>query len=141
MMDGKRKYKIEASFTVEAAYVCPLMFFLIFTVLWFAFTLHDRVAVDAWSVSAAEEARMALQYGKIPHSDKIYKNGFNDKEGRELLEDLAADRTELDGICMSNPKPQVSTELEKTSLSIGVILNEKEPFGVLTKGLLGKTLL
>ena len=131
----KERYRLDASFTVEAAYVCPLMFFLIFTVLWMAFSLHDRLVLDAWSAEAAEEARMALQYGKIPHSEQIYKDGFNDKEGRELLSQLAADRSVLDGICMSAPKLEVSTKLEKNSLSVGVKIKGKDEYGTIVSGL------
>ena len=126
------KYKLRASFTVEAAYVCPLMFFLIFTVLWMAFTLHDRLAADAWSAEAAEEARMALQYGKIPYSDNIYVEGFNDKEGKEILSLLAADRETLGERCMSNSKMSVSTGLDGQSLTVGVDIEGRKAFGMLS---------
>ena len=128
------KYKLKASFTVEAAYVCPLMFLLIFSVLHMAFSLHDRLAVDAWSAAAAEEARMALQYGKIPYSEDIYKEGFNDNEGRQLLKLLATDRKGLDGICMSGPLLTVSTELKKNSLTVGVDIKGKEAIYLENRG-------
>ena len=85
-------FEAEASFTLEATFLVPLVFFLLFTVIWYSFFLHDRIAADAWAAYTAEECRMGAQYGRAPYSGNIELDGYKGEDGREKMLDRIKDK-------------------------------------------------
>lgn len=86
-MVKENKTKLEASYTVEATIIIPLMFFLLFTVIRYAFLLHDELIAEAGTAHAAEEGRMAMQYGRLPYGGGIIREGFEDGDSIDKLTD------------------------------------------------------
>lgn len=74
---GKR---VEGTYTLESAYVVPIILLVLFTVIFYVFYLHDILLADAWAAHLAEEGRMAVTYGRIPFSASIYTEGFEDED-------------------------------------------------------------
>ncbi len=82
------KFEKEASFTLEAAYIIPMVFIMLFCVMWFGFRLHDMIVLKAWENMLTEEARMAVQYKRIPYENTINPEDMEDEDCRENLCDL-----------------------------------------------------
>lgn len=83
-----KKYCLKASYTVEAAYIVPLIMFVLLTIISVNFHLHDVMVSDVWAAHLAEEARMAVSYRRIPFQTVLYFEGFDNADDYEIVEQL-----------------------------------------------------
>lgn len=83
-----KKYYLKASYTIEAAYIVPLIMFVLLTIISVNFHLHDVMVSDVWAAHLAEEARMAVSYRRIPFQTVLYFEGFDESEDYEIVEQL-----------------------------------------------------
>lgn len=63
-INHKKKFYLEAQYTVEMAFLFPLIFFLLFLLLYFNFYLHDRLCLLAVADQAAEGVITEESYQK-----------------------------------------------------------------------------
>ncbi len=87
----KRMFQIfekEASFTLEAAYITPIIIIMLFCVMWFGLRFHDIIVIKAWENMLTEEARMAVQYKRIPYENTVNPEDMKDEECRDNLCEL-----------------------------------------------------
>lgn len=131
-----KKWKTAASYTVEASFVVPILFFILFTVIHFTFRLHDNIIADAEAAHAAEEGRMAISYGKLPFGSKINKSGFEDEESREYAEKLIKnDLRDSVGQMMLSDILYADAELDGKSAEVEMKRRDRTGRGMLLKKL------
>ena len=120
------------SFTVEAALLIPGIILLVFMVMTAVFILHDSVVTEAFAAYSAEEARMAVQYGRIPYStDKtgIVLEGFSSEDDLEELEGMVhLTRSEMEKSFMFSQvlskKAVIDKNMTKTTIKCSPTLNK-----------------
>ena len=136
----ENKYFVPASYTVEAAFVVPLLFFLLFTVIWYSFYLHDKIVADAWTAYTAEECRMAAQYGRVPYTAGIELDGYKGEAGLDRLDDLINDSASYaeNSLFMSNAYNS-RTKLEKRQVGAGLYIKGRTFNGLIMKELFDRT--
>lgn len=112
------KFSLSASYTVEAAFIVPLIIFLIFSLISFALFMHDSLVCDAWSAHLAEEERMAVLYGKIPLEKKIYSEGFADEKGFASVKLLLKDNVNKQSrLIFSGESPRAELEISEKNVA------------------------
>lgn len=90
----KKKAILPAVFSVEAAYIVPVILLMLFAVIGYTIYFHDILISDVRAAHLTEEGRMAVEYGRIPFEAKIYTDGFQDKRGLSEAELLISGETE-----------------------------------------------
>lgn len=76
---------LSCSFTVEAAFICPIVLITVFTLLCHAFRLHDRVLErTALSLELSEE--VSGFSGSAERSDKILDSRIYEKENSIIID-------------------------------------------------------
>jgi len=134
------EHNVNASFTVEAAFVVPLTLMLIFTVIWVAFLLHDECVADMWTTHVAEEERMAVEYSRVPYSGKLYLSGFAGDDGLDEVEDMArTGADDIDNVLFSSSKRRVETFAAKNEVSAEADIFTLPVYGLLTERFFGKS--
>lgn len=132
----KVKYKLKASYSVEASFIMPLIFLLLFTVIRYAYSLHDSAVADAQAAYAAEEGRMAMLYGRVPFDDSIKKGGFNDSGSREEIKDTIENYMEKsEGFMMFAKASDVGIVLGNSEIKAELMKRDKTGSGIVTDGL------
>ena len=123
------KKRLNASYTVEAAFIMPLVFIIVFTAVWFAFLLHDRLVGDAKTAYTAEEARMAVQYSGVPYTRSISIDGYDDEDEREVLYDmLYGNRVEIMSNFMIADVTARDIDISDNALGLGTEITAKLKF-------------
>lgn len=93
-LSTKLKWRFSGSYTVEAAYIMPLLLLSLFMIMSYAFFFHGSIIADVWAAHLTEEGRMAVSYGKIPFDSAIYLEGFDDETGYFNAELLMSEELE-----------------------------------------------
>ena len=99
-MDGKMKReKLEASYTIEAAFILPLVFALMYGIIFMGFYLHDRIVMEQCAYEGA-----------------IYGSGHLLREKPEI-EKYVEER--LEGrLFVSSNKPVITIEQDRVSVEL-----------------------
>ena len=85
MKVGKNKQKLvkvnfDGSFTVEASLIMPLIIFIIITLIYFAFYLHDQACLQAIANQVAEKGTESLLYNEVDIDEgSIVYNSINER--------------------------------------------------------------
>lgn len=81
-MSDRRKKQYKGSITVEAAFLMPVLSFLLLTFLWMSFFLHDRAVISSTLQQFCRESADYLVYGRVPYTGVLAGGGA---EHRGLL--------------------------------------------------------
>lgn len=74
-MGASGKMCMDASITVEAVFIVPLILLLFLALLWFALHLHDRSVIEGALFQSLEEGGEYVLYGVVPGTDAILADG------------------------------------------------------------------
>lgn len=118
---SKKAAALSASFSVEAAYIVPLILLLIFAVVGYTIYFHDIFIADVRAAHLTEEGRMAVEYGKIPFESKLYIEGFREERSRAEAVLLISEKKEeyqngLMGGVSETEQISLSEEAAKTKI-------------------------
>lgn len=96
MKNGMLKRAVPGSFTVEAAFICPIVLLVIFTLLMHAFRLHDRV-LERTALSLEVAAAVRDGTGEMAFGDLSEGNEEGIEEGgrKGIEKENAEERREV----------------------------------------------
>ena len=66
---------VDASITVEAVFIIPMIMLLFLALLWFALHLHDRSVIEGALFQSMEEGGEYVLYGVVPGTDVTLPDG------------------------------------------------------------------
>lgn len=69
------KWYLDASITVEAVFIIPLVMFLFLAFLWLSFHIHDKSVIEGALFQAMEEGGEYLVYGVLPGTGTVGEEG------------------------------------------------------------------
>jgi hypothetical protein len=128
----------QGSFTIEASFIMPLVIFVIITLVYIGFYLHDMTYLQGLANEGALKGAKALTYperdleiGRIEYSsmlDRFLYWRFMNHHNTEYLESYIKNQIGQNVFQVNTQKTHVETEVEKNLLHTYVKVSIRAPF-------------
>lgn len=115
--------KLDGSFTVEAAFVTPIILYILFAILYLTFYLYDEVMIDSYMVQAFETYTR-----KGIYSIDSKENKEDEKKIKTYLEDKLKDKTMIVEIEKIEVDAKLLKYVIKVTYHMGISLKGSKNF-------------